>query len=211
MELVLTATLSAPVLGLTLIDPADPRLLVELDGQQPQIVDPNTGEHTPAEFSRRSRGTMRSLQIDDLTIQAENRVITALRGSEPVSELTGASTQFTSLDVFPAAGGALVAAGTAGGSVRLWNPRTGHLVSQSRSTRVSALATFPGPDGRTLIATGGPTGRLRIWDPQLPPPPRTGLVSTRGFSDRVASEDLLDRGDLVQALRQMLDPKFIVS
>ncbi|WP_030474379.1 P-loop NTPase fold protein [Lentzea albidocapillata] len=207
MELVHTIRFGAPITGITVIDPVQPQLVVELAEGGAEIVDPLTGEHTPSEFRRRSGSAVRSVRIEDLTVRAEGTAIVVFHDREVITELTGHTTPVISLDVFPAAGGPLVASGSEGGSVRIWNPRTGQEVGRSRSTRVSVLVTFPGPDGRTRIASGGNTGRLRIWDPQLAAPPRTGLVSTRGFSDRVARQDLLDRGALVQALKQMLDPR----
>ncbi|WP_191305007.1 KAP family P-loop NTPase fold protein [Lentzea cavernae] len=100
-----------------------------------------------------------------------------------------------------------MASGSEGGSIKLWNLRTGDLVSQSPECKVSVLLAFTGPDDRPRIASGGPTGELNIWDPQLPLSALTGLVSTYGFSDRVARQDLLDRGALVAALADMLQPR----
>ncbi|USX48533.1 P-loop NTPase fold protein [Lentzea sp. HUAS12] len=68
------------------------------------------------------------------------------------------------------------------------------------------MMIYLGPDARFRVVSGGPTGRLRIWNPEVRVPLQAGLVGTRGFSDRVAREDLLDRGNLVRALKEVLEP-----
>jgi WD40 repeat protein len=51
--------------------------------------------------------------------------------------------------------------------VRIWDPATGSAVGQpltGHTRGVSAVAAFPGPDGHTLLATGGVDATVRIWD-----------------------------------------------
>ena len=103
--------------------------------------------------------------------------------------------------------GQLLMSASEGGSIRLWDVRTR---KQRRvglqQSNVTSLLSFTGSDGRLRIASGGPDGSLYIWNPQLPAPPRIGPVATRGFSDRVAEQDLLNRYVLVFALLQILRP-----
>lgn len=93
------------------------------------------------------------------------------------------------------------------GNIKLWDVRSGLQVRvTAQQSPITALLSFRGPDRRPRIASGGAEGRLYIWDPSLPLVPQIGPVSTRGFNDRVAQEDLLDRGTLVEALRDVLRP-----
>ncbi|SES10292.1 WD domain-containing protein, G-beta repeat-containing protein [Lentzea albida] len=210
MELERTIQLRAPIIGIAVVDPPDPRLVVSFDEPErpPELVNPRTGGHSPSLRTRvREQRPTRTVQIEDLTIWAEDVTITVLEEDHVLATLKGHRTPVTALAVLPAVGGPLLVSGSEDGSVRIWDPRTGRQVGQSSATRVTTLATFTGVDGRTRVVSGGKTGRLRIWDPRLPAPPRTGVVSTRGFSDRVARLDLLGRGALVRALRDMLDPR----
>lgn len=113
----------------------------------------------------------------------------------------------TTLGVCDSRGGPLLISASEGGSIRLWDVRTGEQrrvgVQQSPTT---SLVTYAGPDGKPRIAAGGPEGSLYIWNPQLPAGPRIGRVATRGFNDRVAVRDLLDRSALVSALANVLEP-----
>ncbi len=93
------------------------------------------------------------------------------------------------------------------GNIKLWDVRSGLQVRVAgQQSPITALLSYRGPDGRPRIASGGDEGRLYVWDPSLPRVPQVGPVSTRGFNDRVAQEDLLDRGTLVEALRDVLRP-----
>ncbi|WP_109642885.1 P-loop NTPase fold protein [Lentzea atacamensis] len=101
----------------------------------------------------------------------------------------------------------LLVSASDGGTIRLWDVDTGEQLRQGEgAAQTSVLLTYTGPDGRPRIVSGSRTGKLRIWNPRLPVPPLTGLVVTRGFSDRAAREDLLNRGTLVQALKDVLKP-----
>ncbi|MET9626230.1 P-loop NTPase fold protein [Lentzea sp. NPDC006480] len=208
MELERTIEFGTPITGLAANnDPTSPQLAVHFDGRPPEVVDALTGSHEPSrDFRGRVYGPAVSLQIADLAVRAEGTEIAVFQKSAELHRLTGHSTPVTSLAGYPDSGGPWLVSGSEGGSVRLWHPRTGKLLSRSRPSRVSALVTYRGRDGRTRIASGGSTGRLRIWIAHVVLSPFIGEVTTRGFNDRVATEDLLGRGTLVDALREVLRP-----
>ncbi|MFF2127951.1 hypothetical protein ACFVW1_21620, partial [Streptomyces olivochromogenes] len=71
--------------------------------------------------------------------------------------------------------GTLLAGAGADGSVRLWDPQAGALVGAALTGhvgRVLGACALPcyddkgGLDGRTLLATAGEDGTVRVWDPQ---------------------------------------------
>ncbi len=135
------------------------------------------------------------LVVQDVKIQSEMEVIEAHK------------TPITALGLCLSPGEPLVITASEGGNLRLWNPyshRQRRVGVQQSPTR--ALLSYLGQDKRPRIASGGPDGTLYIWDPQLPEVPLTGPVATRGFSDRVAAQDLLDRASLVSALAEVLTP-----
>ncbi|MGW4209788.1 P-loop NTPase fold protein [Lentzea sp. NPDC004789] len=204
MELERTIELSAPVvsLGIDVEDPDNPVLIVAFEGRTTELVRVDASDR----YSRRQSSAVQSLEVGDLLVRADGKDIVVHREAAEIVRLTGHSTRVTSLASYPTTGAPLLVSGSEGGSVRIWNPRTGELLRKSQPSRVSVLLTYMGPDGRPRIASGGSTGRLRLWNPRLPVPPLTGLVSTRGFSDRVAREDLLARGALVEALTDLLKP-----
>ncbi|MFJ6671578.1 P-loop NTPase fold protein [Actinosynnema sp. NPDC091369] len=121
--------------------------------------------------------------------------------------LRGHTTPVTTVTTCPSPDGPLVVSASAGGSIRLWDPRSGEQQRIGLAlVRADHLVSWIGPDGTPRIASGDDGGDVKIWDPLLPPVPRIGPVSTRGFSDRVAREDLLDLGALVDALTEVLRP-----
>ena len=138
-------------------------------------------------LSDRPPGPRRSLTTSDFLIEADGTDIVVTPSSSQTRRLTGHGTPVTALDLFPASGPPLLMSGSAGGSIRLWNLRTGDLVGQSQPCSVSVLLTFTGSDGRPRIASGGRTGKLRVWNPRLPWQPLTGLVA--------ALTDVLQPGD----------------
>jgi WD40 repeat protein len=63
-------------------------------------------------------------------------------------------------------GGKVLASGGADGTVRLWNPATGHPVGAPlhASAQANAYGVAFSPSG-TLLATGGGDGTVRLWNP----------------------------------------------
>lgn len=212
MELERTIELKSPITGLSGgdDDTADQEISVYFEEQRAQTFDLATGElvlEIPDSLMERPPRPQRSLTTEDFRINADGPDILVTSSSGLSRRLIGHGTPVTTLSLFLTPGAPMLLSGSEGGSIRIWNPRTGELVSQSAPCRVSALLVFTGPDGRPRIASGGRTGKLRVWNPRLPWGPLTGLVSTHGFSDRVAQQDLLGRGALVEALRDMLRPR----
>ncbi|WP_034263959.1 WD40 repeat domain-containing protein [Actinospica robiniae] len=73
------------------------------------------------------------------------------------------------MTVFPGPAGTSLLATSNDGMVRLWAPlaEKHRIRSRQRDTsKIMAMAAFPGRDGRWLIATGGGDGTVRVWDPQ---------------------------------------------
>ncbi|WP_439664048.1 P-loop NTPase fold protein [Lentzea sp. HUAS TT2] len=211
IELERAIALNAPITELAIDDgdPENPVLWAFLDGEPPQTVLANTGDPFTVESTAsfpNAAGSQRSLQVADLEVAADGADIVVTSSSDGVRRLTGHISPVTTLSLFPASDEPLLMSGSEGGSIRIWNPRTGEVLRQSQQCAVSVLLTYTGPDGGVRIASGGRNGELRVWNPLMPDPPRTGPVSTRGFSDRVAPTDLLDRGNLVSTLTEMLQP-----
>ncbi|MGW6933171.1 P-loop NTPase fold protein [Lentzea sp. NPDC054927] len=214
VELERTIELSSRITGLAVNDdtPANPLLIVYFEQRSPVIIVANTGAHfedytNGLYFEGKPQSTQQSLTMSDLLVQAENTDIVVTSASRATARrLAGHSSRITTLGLYLSGTEPLLMSGSEGGSLRIWNPHTGELIRRSQPSPVSALITFPGPDGRPRIASGDKTGKLRIWNPHLPAVLRIGPVATRGFSDRVAAHDLLNRGSLVQALVQLLKP-----
>lgn len=209
MEPERTVELGTPITGLspTGVTPGM-WLMAHFKGGGAQLVNSDTGEvrtddrkHPEGMF-----GPDRVVTLANLTARADGNDITVLRGSREIRRLVGHDIPVVSLGSFIRADEPLLVSGSEGGTVRVWSLRTGELVSLSRPSPISVLMIYPGPDGRFRIASGGPTGRLQIWNPDVRVPPQTGLVEIRGFNDRAAREDLLNRGNLVQALAEVLKP-----
>jgi len=181
----------------------DPLLKVSLDGSALDVVvHANTGAEyagEPREFWQRASAGQLSVRVDDRTMAASGPDITVAEG-ESTRTLRGHRGAVGALALCPSTGEPLLVSG--GGTIKLWDTRTGEQLRMGLTGgRTTSLLGYVGEDGRPRIASGGPSGTLHIWDPLLPLRPRTGPVSTRGFSDRVATEDLLDRGALVDVLR----------
>ncbi|GAB2814163.1 hypothetical protein GCM10027200_12420 [Lentzea nigeriaca] len=181
----------------------DPLLKVSLEGRFEVIVHANTGaEYTggPREYWHAARSGQ--LSTNDGKVMALGPDIT-VRGVGGARTLRGHRDDIATLGLCPSDGDPLLMSG--GGTIKLWDLRTGEQLRMGLpGGQTTVLLGYLGSDGLPKIASGGPRGLLHIWDPQLPVPPRTGPVSTRGFSDRVATEDLLDRSALVTALTEVL-------
>ncbi|MET9231369.1 P-loop NTPase fold protein [Lentzea sp. NPDC003310] len=151
------------------------------------------------------RGYTRALevQLSGVTARATGGTVTLSNGLS----LNVHKRPITTLGVCDSRGGPMLISASEGGSIRLWDVRTGEQrrvgLQQSPTTSV---VTYAGPDGSPRIVAGGPENALYIWNPQLAAGPRIGRVTTRGFNDRVAAQDLLDRSALVAALANVLEP-----
>jgi len=103
-----------------------------------------------------------------------------------------------------------LASGGADRCIRIWDPTNLEPVSvvfNAHNSWVRALSQVP-VDGTTWLATGGEDGTIRLWqvadDGLLLR--RTPNVSMRGFRDRLAKTDLLDRRTIVDELHELLIP-----
>ncbi|HEX8867490.1 MAG TPA: P-loop NTPase fold protein, partial [Lentzea sp.] len=185
----------------------DPLLKVLFGRTGEATVHANTGAvyaGAPRELWERMPAGRLSVRIDDRVIEAGGPDITVKEGGS-TRTLQGHRDDIGALGVCPSTAGPLLVSG--GGTIKLWDVRTGQQLRMGLpGGRTTTLLGYVGADGRPRIVSGGTRGLLHIWDPQLPLTPRTGPVSTRGFSDRVATEDLLGRRALVGALGEVLSP-----
>lgn len=215
MKLEHTVELSGPItdLAVSAEDRANPLIMVMFEGARPpEIVAANTGTLSAAREHALWRGTP---DMDDTLFLADVMATATINGSEIVlhgddggiQQLSGHSTPIATLGRCPSADGELLLSGSDGGTIRLWNPQTGQQLRLGEPAgRTAVLHSYIGSDGSPRIVSGSKTGTLRIWNPRLKGPLRIGSVSTRGFSDRVAVQDLLNRTTLVSALAEVLDP-----
>jgi hypothetical protein len=185
------------------------RLLVGLSTGS-RIVDPITGRVEDAHDSsgnwHRQSGT--SVAIDDGTAVIDGTDIQVRRpSSKRVINWRGHSTP---VNVLMAAPGPLIVSASSGGSIRFWDARTGEQIRIAFPVgETTSLAWYVATDGRLRVVSGGPSGVLSIWDPQVPAPAprqRTEQVQIRGFNDRVAEVDLLNRQALIDTLAGALQP-----
>lgn len=140
-----------------------------------------------------------------VVVDGKDILVSNVNGAQ--HRLSGHTTVVTLLTTCPSPSGPLLLSGSIGGTIRLWDPRAGQLLRIGVPGAIpTTLLSYIGPDGRPRIASGDDQGNVGIWDPLLPLAPRIGPVSTRGFDDRVSQEDLLGRGTLVGALKDVLRP-----
>jgi hypothetical protein len=178
-----------------------------------EIVHANTGERYDGEDRfgwRRAADNLAGFSRPDgiqVRVDGKDVLVRTTGDTGEWRTLSGHTTSITTVTTCPTPSGPLIVSASAGGTIRLWDPHSGE---QQRigapGSRVDHMISYIGPDGRPRIASSHEDGNVQIWNPQLSPVPRIGLVSTHGFSDRVAQEDLLDRGTLVEALREVLWP-----
>ena len=131
-----------------------------------------------------------------------------LDSQQQVGSLAGHTMAISALHTMELASGRqLLVSGSEGGTVRVWDPfeRT-ELLQLVPESITYALTSFTERDGSPRLVTAGVNGVVEIWNPRFSPRSRAGSVLTRGFGDRVASEDLLDRGAFVSALTEALEP-----
>lgn len=151
----------------------------------------------------RSFTGVRRVTLGGVTAEAVDGTVNLSNGLS----LSAHTSSITTLGICTSGRELLLISASEGGNIRLWDVRTGQqrrfAAQQSPATSV---LDYVGPDGRPRIVSGGPDGTLYIWDPRLPAAPLAGVVSTRGFNDRVAVQDLLDRQALVTALTEVLEP-----
>lgn len=197
--------LGGSILELGLFD-SEPKIVAVLAGRRIRIVNPITGEDSAERFIVKDKHYFDSVKArPDTDVMVSGGSIT-VTWADTTRTLDAHFTPITAhLRLTP--GGPLHLTASEAGNIRLWDLVSGELIGVgTQQSPVAALQAFTGPDGRSRIASGGSSGELHVWDPGLPAVPRIGQVSTRGFSDRVAHRDLLNRGELVQALVQLLKP-----
>lgn len=203
-----------PITGLAVSTEAlsDPLIEVSLGENAPVIVHASTGERyegskTPS-FGQRFTGTPRVIMTGLVADANGNEIV--FNGDPDGSgghRLRAHRTKITALGICPAANKALLMSASEAGNIRLWELFTDVRVRiGTQQSPVTSLLSYTGADLRPRIASAGPDGVLHIWNPGLSAQLRTGPVTTKGFSDRVAVEDLLDRTTFVSALTEVLDP-----
>ena len=92
-------------------------------------------------------------------------------------------------------GRTLLAAGSANGTVRLWDPTTGTPVGDpltGHTKSVLAVAAVLLPDGRTLLATGSDDRTVRLWDPATGTPVGDPLTGHTASVEAMAAVPLPD-------------------
>jgi hypothetical protein len=191
--------------------PADPLLRVHARGIH--VVHAATGERYEGDERTIWRPAADNLtgfsRPDGIQVRVDgNNVLVRTTGDTGEwRTLSGHTTSITTVTTCQTPGGHLIVSASVGGTIRLWDPHTGEqLRIGAPGSRVDHVVSYIGHDGRPRIVSGDEDGNVQIWNPMLPPVPRIGPVSTRGFNDRVAQEDLLNRGTLVEALREVLRP-----
>jgi hypothetical protein len=153
-----------------------------------------------------SRSALFHIEGTEVEATANGSEIT-LKSHDEQHTLRGHRSNITTLGTCLSAEEPLLIAASESGTIRLWNLDTGEQRRVATSGDPTTIVIgYIGRDGRARIASDGPDGNLHIWHPMLPLPVRTAPLSTRGFSDHVAGEDLLDRGALVAALTDILWP-----
>ncbi|MDT7786296.1 MAG: hypothetical protein QOF58_4715, partial [Pseudonocardiales bacterium] len=203
--------ISAPIADLELdgTGPGGVRLLVSTKDFA-VVVDPETGQRSeplmpPPEWFRLYG---RRLAIEDTIFEIDGSDIRVLRpSSKRVVNWSGHTTPISMLMAVP---GPMLVSSSRGGSIRFWNAETGEQVRIAFPVdETTALAWYIATDRRLRIVSGGSAGVLHIWDPQLPAPAprqRTEQVQIRGFSDRAAEVDLLNRQAFINTIAEALKP-----
>jgi WD40 repeat protein len=161
-----------------------------------RIWDPATGQQTQDPLSGHTAGVFAVCTLpgtdaagvpDGRTLLAATsadgtvRIWDPATGQQTQDPLTGHTGGVAAVCTLPGTdatgapdGRTLLAATSADGTVRIWDPATGQQTQDpltGHTSTVWAVCTLPGtdaagaPDGRTLLATTSDDGTLRVWDP----------------------------------------------
>jgi WD40 repeat protein len=128
--------------------------------------------------------------------------LASIRRDDSLLTLTGLGGAVLGVAFGPGPDGSLLlAAASDRGTVRVWDPLTGGLVSGPAAGRTNAVTTVAfavGQDGRLLLATGSEDGTVRLQDPltgaQLGKPFRANWVSALALTTRPDGRLLLATG-----------------
>ncbi|MFS8103816.1 hypothetical protein LFM09_42525 [Lentzea alba] len=189
----------------------DGKLEVVTDINDSVVVNVDTGEREPPpRFDSAQYISVYGTAVpvpDGFAVIDGSDIQVRRRGSKRVVHWRGHSTPIKVLMATP---GPLIVSASRGGGVRFWDAESGEQVRIALvDDETTQLAWYTGGDGRVRVVSGGDNGVVRIWDPQLPAPtPRqlTEQVRIRGFSDRVADVDLLNRQAFIDTLAEALKP-----
>src|SRR5690242_3912568 len=159
MDLEHTLEFSTPITGIA-VDQRDRGtavLRVSRSGQVPLYVLANEGrldDVRETTFEGTNGRQWLTIRFLGLTATVDRTEIVISQDGREIHRLTGHTTPITTLMLCPTTEEPLLVSGSEGGSIRLWDPRTGEQLQQSEATRVSVLAVYLGRDGLPRIASG---------------------------------------------------------